>query len=83
VIERALQKKLIDLSEKFQVVTLTGPRQSGKTTLVKSIFPSYSYVSLEEPDIRQFALTDPRGFLSNYPDGVSFDESQHTPELFS
>jgi len=83
VIERALQKKLIDLSEKFQVVTLTGPRQSGKTTLVKSTFPSYSYVSLEEPDIRQFALTDPRGFLSNYPDGVIFDEIQHTPDLFS
>lgn len=83
MIGRALKKKLIYLSEKFQIVTLTGPRQSGKTTLVKSTFPSFSYVSLEEPDIRQFALTDPRGFLSNYPDGVILDEIQNTPELFS
>jgi predicted AAA+ superfamily ATPase len=83
LIKRNLTDKLLDLSEKFQVITLTGPRQSGKTTLVKSTFPSFSYVSLEEPDIRQFALTDPRGFLSNYPDGVILDEIQHTPELFS
>lgn len=83
MIKRNLTDKLLDLSEKFQVITLTGPRQSGKTTLVKSTFPSFSYISLEEPDIRQFALTDPRGFLSNYPDGVILDEIQHTPELFS
>lgn len=83
MIKRNLTDKLLDLSEKFQVITITGPRQSGKTTLVKSTFPSFSYVSLEEPDIRQFALTDPRGFLSNYPDGVILDEIQHTPELFS
>ena len=83
MIKRNLTDKLLDLSNKFQVVTITGPRQSGKTTLVKSAFPTYSYVSLEEPDIRQLALTDPRGFLSNYPNGVILDEIQHTPDLFS
>ncbi len=63
MIERTLTHKFISLSQKFQVIILTGPRQSGKTTLVKSAFPSIPYVSLEEPDIRQIALTDPRGFL--------------------
>ena len=83
MIERTLSDKLTALSQKFQVITLTGPRQSGKTTLVKAAFPSLPYVSLEEPDIRQIALTDPRGFLSNYNDGAILDEVQHTPELFS
>jgi len=83
MIERTLTPKLLSLAQKFQVVTLTGPRQSGKTTLVKAAFPDFPYVSLEEPDIRQIALTDPRGFLSNYPDGAILDEVQNTPELFS
>ncbi len=83
MIERTLTAKMIALAQKFQVITLTGPRQSGKTTLVRAAFPSLPYVSLEEPDIRQIALTDPRGFLSNYPAGVILDEIQHTPDLFS
>lgn len=70
------------LSQKFQVITLTRP-QSGKTTLVRATFPGLPYVSLEEPDIRQIALTDPRGFLANFPDGAILDEVQHTPDLFS
>jgi hypothetical protein len=78
-----LASKVTSLAQKFQVITLTGPRQSGKTTLVKATFPDLPYVSLEEPDIRQIALTDPRGFLSNYPNGVILDEIQNTPELFS
>ena len=81
--KRTLQQKLLDLAQKFQIITLTGPRQSGKTTLVKDSFPALPYVSLEEPDIRQIALTDPRGFLSNYPAGAILDEVQNTPELFS
>ena len=83
MIERTLTPKIIALAQKFQVITLTGPRQSGKTTLVKAAFPALPYVSLEEPDIRQIALTDPRGFLSNYPLGAILDEVQNTPELFS
>ncbi len=83
MIERTLASKIIALAQKFQVITLTGPRQSGKTTLVRAAFPALPYVSLEEPDIRQIALSDPRGFLSNYPAGVILDEIQHTPDLFS
>lgn len=83
MIERILTLKIIALAQKFQVVTLTGPRQSGKTTLVCVAFSSLPYVSLEEPDIRQIALPDPRGFLSNYPAGVILDEVQNTPDLFS
>ena len=67
---------MISLAQKFQVITLTGPRQSGKTTLVKAAFPNLPYVSLEEPDIRQIALTDPRGFLSNYPQARSWMKSK-------
>ena len=83
MIERTLTSKMIALARKFQVITLTGPRQSGKTTLVRAAFPALPYTSLEEPDIRQFALTDPRGFLSNYPNGAILDEIQNVPELFS
>ena len=83
MIERTLTSKITALAQKFQVITLTGPRQSGKTTLVKAAFPTLPYVSLEEPDIRQIALTDPRGFLSNYPKGAILDEIQNTPDLFS
>jgi predicted AAA+ superfamily ATPase len=83
MIARTLTSKIIALAQKFQVITLTGPRQSGKTTLVKAAFPTLPYVSLEEPDIRQIALSDPRGFLSNYPTGAILDEIQNTPDLFS
>ncbi len=83
MIERTLTAKIIALAQKFQAITLTGPRQSGKTTLVRAAFPNLPYVSLEEPDIRQIALTDPRGFLSNYPTGAILDEIQNTPDLFS
>ncbi|HEY85115.1 MAG TPA: ATP-binding protein [Chloroflexi bacterium] len=83
MIERILAKKITALAQKFPVVTLTGPRQSGKTTLVKALFPDLPYVSLEEPDIRQIALSDPRGFLANFSRGAVLDEVQHTPDLFS
>lgn len=81
--KRTLQTKLETLAKKFQVITLTGPRQAGKTTLVRAAFPHLPYISLEEPDLRQIALSDPRGFLANYPAGAILDEVQHTPELFS
>ena len=83
MIPRTLTAKLLALAEQYPVVMLTGPRQSGKTTLVRAAFPRWPYVSLEEPDIRQFALDDPRGFLDNYPEGVILDEVQRAPMLFS
>jgi len=83
MLNRTLKKKLIEASKQYPVVTLTGPRQSGKTTLVRMIFPDYEYVSLEEPDYRTFALEDPRGFLAQFSDRVILDEIQHTPDLFS
>ena len=64
-------------------VTLTGPRQSGKTTLCRAAFPKHGYVSLEAPDARAFASEDPRAFLGQYPDGVIVDEVQRVPELLS
>ena len=83
MIKRTLSKHLVYLSTKFPIVTLTGPRQSGKTTLIKSIFSSKNYVSLEDPDVREFATIDPRGFLNHYKEGAVIDEIQHVPALFS
>ena len=65
-----LQTKLTELIQKYPIVTLTGPRQSGKSTLLRYSFPDYKYDSLEDPDIRLFATDDPRGFLSTYPDKI-------------
>ena len=71
------------MAEKFPVLVLTGPRQSGKTTLLKMCFPDYRYVSLENPQQLYFALTDPEGFLALYDRYVIIDEVQNAPELFS
>ena len=70
------------LSRKFPVVSLTGPRQSGKTTLLKEVFPEYMYTSLEEPDTRIQAESDPRRFLASAPKMI-IDEIQRIPDLFS
>lgn len=83
MIYREAEKELQLLSAQFKAVAVTGPRQSGKTTLVKKVFKEKAYVNLENPDLRQFAREDPRGFLSNYPDGAILDEVQRVPELFS
>lgn len=83
MIERQASTTLKHLSTQFKVVAVIGPRQSGKTTLVRSIFADKEYVNLENPDIRNFALDDPRGFLANYADGAIFDEVQRAPLLFS
>lgn len=71
------------MSSKYPVLAVTGPRQSGKTTLLKSIFPDYEYVSLENPDNRLFAETDTNGFLQKYGKYVIIDEAQRVPVLFS
>lgn len=74
---------LLKLAGQFPVVAVTGPRQSGKTTLVKSIFPEKKYVNLEELELRQLAINDPKAFLAFYQDGAIIDEAQYAPELFS
>ena len=83
MIQRKAAVTLRYLATQFRVIAVIGPRQSGKTTLVRMIFPDKSYVNFENPDIRNFALEDPRGFLSNYPNGAIFDEVQRVPLLFS
>jgi predicted AAA+ superfamily ATPase len=83
MITRAIEAQLRRLLAGFPVVTLTGPRQSGKTTLARAVFMDRPYVSLEEPDLRHLAMDDPRGFLARFPDGAVLDEVQRTPELLS
>ena len=83
MVDRSLAPKIQYLATKFPVVALTGPRQSGKSTLLKYLFPEYRYVSLEDLDIRTFALSDPRGFLATYDNHVIIDEAERVPELFS
>ena len=83
MIQRHIKKKFLQFVRQYPVVMLTGPRQSGKTTLCRAVLPHKTYVSLEDPDNREFALSDPRGFLAQYPEGLIIDEAQRAPELFS
>ena len=83
MIPRHLASVLKRRAQDFPVVTVTGPRQSGKTTLVRSALPKHEYASLEDPDHRTFALEDPRGFLGQFSGSVILDEAQRAPDLFS
>ena len=83
MIKRAIEKQIFKYLGKFPIVTLTGVRQCGKSTLLKSLLSNYSYVSLEDPDIRAFAETAPREFLQKYRSHCIFDEIQRVPDLFS
>lgn len=83
MIDRFIADKIKDLLGKFPVVTLTGARQCGKSTLLKNLLPDYKYISLEDPDIRRTVSGDPRGFLNNFSDRTIIDEAQYVPELFS
>ena len=80
-IPRDLTPRLLRAAQTSPSITLTGPRQSGKTTLARAVFPEHSYVSLEAPDVRAFAAEDPRSFLAQYPDGAIIDEVQRVPDL--
>ena len=84
-IKRNLSKNILRLSQAFPVVAILGPRQSGKTTLLKELFKNYKYLSLEDLSLRADAKQDPNGFLNlhknNY--GIIIDEFQHVPELLS
>ncbi|WP_192348142.1 ATP-binding protein [Algoriphagus sp. Y33] len=83
VINRRIYSAVREYQNKYPILAITGPRQSGKTTLLRTLFPDYRYVSLENPDNRDFALKDPNGFLNEYDDQVVFDEVQQAPAIFS
>lgn len=83
MIERTLQARLLELAGRMPAVAVTGPRQSGKTTLCRMAFPEREYISLEPLDTRDYARTDPRGFLGRYSHDVILDEVQRAPDLFS
>lgn len=81
MIDRDLAPRLLQAARQFPTVTLTGPRQSGKSTLCKALFPDLGYANLEAPDVRAFATADPRAFLAQFPDGAVVDEVQRAPDL--
>lgn len=81
--KRTISTELEQLALDYPIVTVIGPRQSGKTTLVQSVFPHKPYANLEIPDTRELAERDPRGFLDQYPEGVVLDEIQRSPHLLS
>jgi len=83
MIQRRAHQTILELAKGFPFVAISGPRQSGKTTLSRAAFPHKPYISLEDPDSREFADSDPRGFLARYPDGAILDEVQRCPQLFS
>lgn len=83
LINRQLENLLLELARQYPVITITGPRQSGKTTLVKKLFADKKYVSLENPDLREMALSDPRAFLKEIQDGAILDEIQRAPNILS
>jgi len=83
VIKREISNKLKELAHQYPVVLVTGPRQSGKTTLCKFVFPKKDYVLFETPAVKEYAISDPQGFLAKYPNGAIFDEIQKAPDLIA
>ena len=83
-ISRKIEPILLETARQFPLVAITGPRQSGKTTLTKKCFPDYKYISLENLDTREAAIEDPRNFLASFDNtkGVIIDEIQEVPSLF-
>jgi predicted AAA+ superfamily ATPase len=82
-VKRTLQSQRKRMTKIFPVVTVTGPRQSGKTTLCKMAFPKAHYLSLEDPELRTYANQDPRGFIDDHPGRTIIDEVQRVPDLLS
>ncbi|MFQ3576856.1 MAG: ATP-binding protein [Cytophagales bacterium] len=82
-IKRTVKVQMDYFLKKYPIIALTGPRQSGKTTFLRYQFPDFRYVNLENPDVRDFALTDPNGFLKQFDNRVILDEVQRVPHLFS
>ncbi len=80
---RSIVESIRENLGKYPIIALTGPRQSGKTTFLRTAFSKYTYVNLEDPDLRTYAKTDPRGFLNEYDAHIIFDEVQRVPKLFS
>ena len=83
MIKREITKELLTQLQEYPIVTVLGPRQAGKTTLVRNVLPEYDYVSLEDPENRALATEDPKAFLKRYPGKTIFDEIQRTPNLLS
>ena len=83
MLDSSLEPFLLVAAQKYPIVTVIGPRQSGKTTLVKKAFPEYRYISFEDPEIRRLALEDARSFLQRYSERVIFDEVQRVPDILS
>ena len=83
MIDRLLKNELLTQLREYPIVTVIGPRQAGKTTLVRSTLPDFDYVTLENPEMRQLAIDDPKAFFKRYPSHVIFDEVQRVPELLS
>jgi len=83
MIQRDIEDELAVCANEYPVITITGPRQSGKTTLARYFFKTLPYINFEDPLLREYFLGDPKGFLANYRDGAVFDEVQHLPSLTS
>lgn len=83
MIKRDVEQKIRAMAEKFPAISITGPRQSGKTTLARAAFPNHEYLSFENREVRRRFEDDPRGFLLRYSKGAIFDEAQRVPDLFS
>lgn len=82
-VKRTLQSQLKRMARIFPIATVTGPRQSGKTTLCKMAFPKANYLSLEDPELRAYANQDPRGFIDDHKGRTIIDEVQRVPDLLS
>ena len=83
LIKRKLSEHIKHAATYYPIISVAGPRQAGKSTMLKQVFPDYDYISLEDPDMHAFASTDARGFFDKYKEGVIIDEAQKVPELFS